>query len=75
MSSVFPILGAAIVMLGIFGFGHHFHLGTRPPSPDVLWDTENGVTKVPSFSAALTPVPDLNSSCPVTSSTGEPAGD
>lgn len=161
MSSVFPILGATIAVLGIFGFGHHFHLGGRghlrylnwllaasvvvlyvattaqvliersstagardvaryqaqggtpsdhagiKPTPvcvepastaedrfgpalpanrpvlhfsgvnktDVLWDTENGVTKVPNFSVTLTPVPDLDSSCPVTYSTDEPAED
>ncbi|NYH55772.1 hypothetical protein HNR06_005361 [Nocardiopsis arvandica] len=149
--SVIPILCAAVIVLGLFGFGHHFHLGGRghfrylswllaatavalyilvtmqflieksstagardviryqtqggppaehagirptpvcvehtlssgkrfgPPLPtnrpvlhfngvnktDVLWDRENGVTKVPSFAVTLTPVPGLDRSCPV----------
>ena len=31
---------------------------------DLLWDREQGLTKVPRFSVSLTPVPDLNSVCP-----------
>ncbi|WP_017612406.1 hypothetical protein [Nocardiopsis salina] len=31
---------------------------------DLLWDREHGLTKVPRFSASLTPVPDLDTECP-----------
>ncbi len=31
---------------------------------DLLWDREEGLTKVPRFSVSLTPVPDLDSACP-----------
>lgn len=159
--SFFPIFCAAVIVLGIFGFGHHFHLGGRghfrylnwllativvglyiiittqfviersstsgardiaryqaqggPPAEragirptpvcvdptvtsgnrfgptlsahrpvlhfngvdktDVLWDRENGVTKVPSFSVTLTPVPDLDSPCPAGPGQAEPTSD
>lgn len=31
---------------------------------DLLWDQEQGLTKVPRFTVSLTPVPGLDSDCP-----------